>query len=196
MKMGKFDEASNVLQKADFINPFHVDRLLHLGDAYLHIQKFDRAKGCFEKASDIAPDNEAGKKGVGKAMLLGGDDLNEALALIKQLSGAREMASVFNGAAILSMLHGKFGEGMKLYGIALKTISDDPSVLSKLAFNMGIGFRRKKQIPEASKCFQIALLLDADNNKAKEYLASLPEQEEEDLPDNPDGLVNVLLRMV
>ncbi|MGE0172329.1 MAG: tetratricopeptide repeat protein [Oligoflexales bacterium] len=198
MKAGKVKEAASALQKADFTNPFNVDRLLQLGDAYLHLQKYDKAKTAFDKAVKIYPDKEDAKKGLCKSMLVGGE-LNEALSFMKQLSGPREMASVFNGSAILSMVHNHYAEGMKLYGVALDTIGGDPELASKLAFNMGIGFHRQKDNKSAAVCFRIASKMDSGNAKASEYVQSLKsvvEVDEGPLPDDHAELIAILKNML
>jgi tetratricopeptide (TPR) repeat protein len=198
LKAGKPKEAALALQKADFTNPFNFDRLMQLGDAYLHLQKYDKARTSYDKAVKIYPEKEDAKKGVCKSMLVGGD-LNEALAYMKQLSGPREMASVFNGSAILSMVHNHYEEGMKLYGVALTTIGADPVLASKLAFNMGIGFHRQKDQKSAAQCFRISSKMDSSNEKPSEYLEALKQHVEVDespLPDAHDELLSLLQKML
>jgi Flp pilus assembly protein TadD len=114
--------------------------------------------------------NEAVVSGMAKTLLLTGE-INDALTLMKQLSGPREMAAVFNAAAVIAMRGKRFGESGNLYNIALRTVGTDPKVLSKLAYNMGIGYYRKRDIKTAHECFAIAVKLDPKNQKAKTNFA-------------------------
>ena len=167
MTKGLHREASITLQRAKLINPFNIDRLINLGEAFLMDGQLDRAKDNFTEAIKIEPKNQKAIGGVGKSLLLG-DDINEALVYLKQLSGPKEMASVFNSAAVLSMINKKMEDGMNLYHIALETVGTDPKILSKLGFNMGIGFHRHEMHHRALECFGLASKLDSQNQKAKE----------------------------
>lgn len=169
---GLFQDASVTLQKAKIINPFNIDRLINLGEAYLNINLVKRAEQNFRSAVNHGSKDPRAVGGLGKSLLLG-DKINEGLVFLKQLSGNREMASVFNAAAVLSMRSGRYVEGMKLYHVALDTITDDPPVLSKLAFNMGIGFHRYHDFYKASICFSIAVKLDDSHSKARQNLEAL-----------------------
>ena len=166
LKAGQFDDASVTLNRAKLINPFNIDRLCALGDAFLNLDMFDHAKEAFETALKHDPKGDEAVGGMGKTLLLNGD-INDALVFMKQLSGPREMASVFNSAAVIAMRGKRYGEGSNLYNVALRTVGTDPKVLSKLAYNMGIGFYRKKDIKTAHECFAIAVKLDERNKKAK-----------------------------
>lgn len=181
MKAGEFEEATVTLQRAKLINPFNIDRLCNLGEAYLNIHKFERAEMNFRQAVDLGSTDVKAVGGLGKSLLLG-DRINEGLVFLKQLSGDREMASVFNSAAVLSMRTGRFVEGMKLYNVALDTIGNEDPVLSKLAFNMGIGFIRQEDAFKAAQCFAIAFRFDANNAKAEKNWRYV----EQRLPQKPE----------
>ena len=159
--------ATVTLQKAKVINPFNIDRLISLGESYLQINMVDRAERNFREAVDHGSKDPKAVGGLGKSLLMG-EKINEALVFLKQLSGPREMASVFNSAAVLSMRSGRFVEGMKLYHVAVDAIGKQPEVVSKLAFNMGIGFHRSGDNQKAMTCFGLAVHLDERNAKAKD----------------------------
>ena len=172
MVHGDFSEASVTLQKAKVINPFNIERLVALGDAYLNIDMVDRAEINFRKAVEHGCKDDAAIGGLGKSLLMG-NKIDEGLVFMKQLSGNREMASVFNTAAVLSMRSGRYVDGMKLYHVALKTIKGEDQVLSKIAFNMGIGFHRNSSNDKAALCFAVAVALYDGHKKAKQNLDSL-----------------------
>ena len=111
------------------------------------------------------------------------DDINNALSYIKQLSDTREMASTFNTAAVLAISESRFKQAMSLYKVAVDTIDEDFEILSKLAFNMALGFYRQKNMSYACLAFGIAYKLDENNAKAKTNYDKLNEK-------NPQGLPN------
>ena len=182
LKNKQVDKASEVLQKASFINPNNVERLLNLGDAFIQAGKYRKAKDAYDQASKLAPENEESIKGAGKACLLD-DDIHNALSYIKQLSDTREMASTFNTAAVLAIAENRFKQAMSLYKVAVDTIDEDFEILSKLAFNMALGFYRQKNLSYACLAFGIAYKLDENNAKAKTNYEKLNEK-------NPQGLPN------
>ena len=181
LKDGAYDEASKVLQNASFINPNNVDRLLNLGDAFIQAGRYRKAKDAYERASQLAPYNEDAIKGAGKASLLD-DDITNALSYIKQLSDTREMASTFNTAAVIAISDNRFKQGMSLYKIAVDTIDEDYEILSKLAFNMALGFYRQNNNAFACMAFGISHVLDGSNEKAKINYEKLNEKNPQDLP--------------
>ncbi|MFK5283014.1 tetratricopeptide repeat protein, partial [Lacticaseibacillus paracasei] len=84
-----------LLERAKIVNPHNVDRLIDLGEAFLNNNQVDEAMANFCEASTLDEDNKEAKFGQGKCMLMSGE-VNEALGLLKAMSGPREMASIFN----------------------------------------------------------------------------------------------------
>ncbi len=173
MRKGLFEDATVILQQADLINPYNVKRLLRLGEAYLQIDNPARAEGTFKRALKLDPSSKPAKVGAAKSMLLGGD-INEALGLIRQLSGDEEMASVFNMSAVLLIRAGRHEDGMSLYRTACKTIGkQNAPILAKLGFNMGLACYRLKALELAHYYFVISTKLDETYERARHAAAVL-----------------------
>ena len=93
----------------------------------------------------------------------------------------------------MSMVNGKFDDGMRLYQVALDTVGNDPKIISKLAFNMGIGFHRFEKEEQACKCFGMAVKLDPENGKAKTNYAKLSKSNPDiEIPDDRSQIMNSL----
>ena len=195
MARGEYDKASLVLQKAKLINPFNIDRIIDLGESYLEMNKFYKAEKTFREAVDYGSKESKALGGLGKSLLALGK-INDALIYLRQLSGDREMASVFNNSAILCMRAGKYEEGMRLYQVALKTVGEDKEVQSKLAFNMGIGYHRHQDDANAHKAFRAAVVFDDKNTKALANYKNLSQTfGEAEVPLEASEVLNYLLEM-
>ena len=168
LNAGKNAAAAKLLQSAKLLNPFNVDRLIELGEVLLGQDRLTEAKETFDEARGISPRRADATVGAAKCRLLLGD-INEALGLLKNISGPRELAAIFNTTAILAMQHGNHDKGMSLYRSALKSVGEVPQLKSRLHFNMGIGYRRWKKLEEALECFDKALLEDPKFTKAKKH---------------------------
>ena len=151
-------KAVDSLKDAQLINPRNVERLLELGHILLQDQPIE-AKEKFNEILDFAPQSKRGKMGKGSAMLLSGE-VNEALKMLKDAVNSRELASIFNTSAILSIKTKKFESGLALYETACQTVEKNHRVLAKLLYNMGIGYVKWSKKEKGLECFQKSLELD------------------------------------
>jgi Flp pilus assembly protein TadD len=165
---GDADKAIGLLERAKIINPHNAMRLVDLGTALLQVDRVADARENFEAAAELDPDSKDARAGQGQCMLLQGE-VNEALTLLKESSGPRELASIFNTAAVLAMRQGRFDQGMALYKAALQAVSRDEKVASRLYFNMGIGYKRWNKPDRAVACFEKSLELDPTYVKAARH---------------------------
>src|SRR5690606_3262592 len=78
MMKGEFEQATIYLQQADLINPYNIDRLMRLGEAYLNIDHAKRAQKSYERVLNIDPDSKDAKRGLGQSLLMQGE-INDAL---------------------------------------------------------------------------------------------------------------------
>lgn len=167
--LGQNQEAQEWLSKAQLFNPHNSDRLVDLGYTYLKMYNPAQAEQQFEMALNIDDENSEAKRGVGACRLLE-NQVNEALELFKDTSSAQETASVFNLAAVVAMKSGRHSAGMSLYDSAMKAVGSDRTIMARLVFNKGVGFKRMGKPEEARNCFEEALKLDASYEKARESL--------------------------
>ncbi len=171
MKMGQFETAVEMLEKASLFNQHDVERLVDIGNALLHADRGDDAEKKFEAALGVDPNYRPAKVGKGQAKLLDGQ-VNDALSILREVSGEVEMASMFNVAAILNARRGRHEAGMNLYTAALKSLGKDERLQSRLHFNMGLGYRRWGKPEKAVTAFETAVKLDPSFEKAKTSLAA------------------------
>lgn len=165
MHQGDYDGAIKLLERAKIINPHNVERLIDLGHAFLQNDQVDKAMLHFNEALTLDEENKSATIGKGQCLLMAGE-VNEALALLKAISGPRELASIFNTAAVLAMRQGRHDQGMQLYKSAVQAIGRNDKVAARLMFNMGIGYKRWQKPDKANACFQRAVELDPTFVKA------------------------------
>jgi tetratricopeptide (TPR) repeat protein len=166
MKKGNREQAAALLQDAQLISPYNVDRLMELGHLFLDLGKTSEAGQAFDEILEFAPESRRGKMGKGTAMLASGE-INEAIGLVKGALSPREIASVFNTAAIFAIKNQKFDTGMNLYQTALSLVQKNKKVSSRLIFNKGIGLFKAGKIAEAKEAFENAVALDPGYEDAK-----------------------------
>lgn len=176
LRQGDYDGAIKLLERAKIINPHNVDRLIDLGHALLGNDEIDLAMTHFNQALSLDEDSKEAKVGKGQCLLLGGE-VNEALALIKSISGPRELASIFNTAAILAIRQNRHEQAMQLYKSALQAVGRNDKVMARLFYNMGLGYKRWQKPEKAAACFDKSIELDPTYVKAvqqKERFAKGP----------------------
>lgn len=177
----KFDEATALLESANILNPNDCDRLIDLGNALLGSDRVAEAERAFDRAMSVDPDSHDAKVGKGKCLLLE-SQVNEALSLLREVSGDTEIASVFNMAAIMNMRKGRHEQGMSLYQSALNSLSRNPKIQSRLWFNMGLGYVRWGKRDKSKSCFETATKLDPHFRKASVHLADLAKPASKPVP--------------
>lgn len=168
LRKGDAPKAIALLERAKLINPHNVDRLIDLGDALLTDDQIEAAKANFSEALALDEGNKDATVGTGKCLLMNGE-VNEALTLLKDVSGPRELASIFNTAAVLSMHQGRFEKGMHLYKSAMAALGRNDKLASRLMFNMGLGYKRWHKPEKAIACFEKSLALDPTYVKALKH---------------------------
>jgi tetratricopeptide (TPR) repeat protein len=180
MQRGRFDEASRVLQSCNLINPFKVDRLIQLGHTLIETDRVKEALNSFDEALDLEPENRAAKMGVGQCNLLLGE-VNTGLDLLRQISSPREMASIFNNSAILSVARGRLLEGMRLYRTAMGALDEEGPAKAKLVFNLGLAYHKANKETQAKACFARACEMDSSLKKSEDNLRILSKRDREEI---------------
>ena len=172
MRQKLYGDACEVFKRAKLLNPYNLGRLVSLGQALLEIDKVSEARENFEASLKLQRGRKDAIVGLSECMLLEGD-VNDALNLLREVSGPRELASIFNMAAILSMRQGRFEIGKTLYQVAISKVKADAYLLSRLFFNLGIGYHRWQRPFDALECFEKAYQHDAAYVDAKANAAIL-----------------------
>ncbi|MCX6110752.1 MAG: tetratricopeptide repeat protein [Proteobacteria bacterium] len=172
MKLGRFDDGLKALEQANLFNPHDVDRLVDIGQALLEMDRFKDAAGSFDQA--LANDPERRDARVGKAQCkLMDNQVNEALAVLKDVTTDLEMASIFNTCAVMNMRKKRHSAGMNLYESALRVLGKNPKLQARLYFNMGLGYRRWGKKTRAIESLQACARLDPNFKKASLAIAAI-----------------------
>lgn len=166
MKSGRFAEAEGFLKEANLISPQNAERLVDLGRVLLGMDRVKEALGKFNEALKIDKDFQEAKVGKAQCDLLSGH-LNEAMKLLGQIESPQELASIFNGAAILAIRHQHFKQGLSLYKTAITMLQKDQTVVARVFFNMGLGLVKWGKGETALAAFERATSLDPGLRKAK-----------------------------
>ena len=172
MKLGRFEEGLKTLEQASIFNPHDVDRLVDIGQVLLNLDRVKEAEASFDKALENAPDHHDGRIGKAECKLMG-NQVDDALSLVKDVASDTEMASIFNTCAVLNIRQKRHAEGMSLYASALKVLNKSPKLQARLQFNMGHGYRRMGKKETALECMQACLQLDPSFTKASEAIQSI-----------------------
>jgi tetratricopeptide (TPR) repeat protein len=186
-----YEGAIASLKGAQLISPANVQRLLEMGGAYLEIDRPDQANSVFEEILRLAPELKQAKKGQAQSQLMSGE-INEGLNLIRSSLNPREIAAVFNTAAIIAIRNGKYSEGLSLYKIAAKTLEGDEELAAKIVYNMGIGFVKWGKVHQSVACFEKAVSLNSGFDNARhnaEIVRSLEGQDPKKLDVDLDTII-------
>ncbi|MFK7874041.1 MAG: tetratricopeptide repeat protein [Oligoflexales bacterium] len=159
LKQGLYEEASNILQEAQILNPWHSDRIVELGQALLKSGKTAAAQKNFDKALELQSDKTEAIIGKSQCHMLQ-DSINDALTLLKNIREPREIASIFNDSAVLCIRQLKYDQALSLYRTALSFLSDKPRFQARIFFNMGLGYYKSGQKDDALEAFESALQKD------------------------------------
>lgn len=167
MKKREYQNAKVYLEMAKTLSPHNISRLIELGHTFLHLDELDKAKKSFSEAIAINSENKEAQLGESQCLLMMGE-INEGLALLQDISGEQELASVFNISAVLSIRSGRFEQGHTLYNSALNATKGKEIIQSRLMLNKGLAFKKEKNFPKAVECFISAIKLDSNYIRAKE----------------------------
>jgi tetratricopeptide (TPR) repeat protein len=153
MKNGDHDGAIASLKGAQLISPYNVERLIELGNIFLKIDKPEEAEAAFEEVLNFAPGSKEAKVGKSTSKMLMGE-VNEALNLLNEFASPRELSAVFNTAAILAIRQKRYDAGFELYQKALQILAKKPKLVSRILYNMGIGYVKFGKPEKGLKCFE------------------------------------------
>ncbi len=166
MRRGQFEKAYEILQEASLISPNNVERLVELGNILLNMDRVKEAMSRFKAALKLDEGSREAKTGRAQCQMLLGQ-VNEAVKMLGQMDNPEELASVFNGAAILAIRQQRFEQGLDLYKAAIGFVSHDNSSVARVFFNMGVGLVKWGKPKTALAAFERAAELDPKLEKAK-----------------------------
>lgn len=186
LKRGARMEAEAVLKKAKLINPFDVERLIELGNVLLINEKVSEAHQNYSDAMKLDRANQEARVGKATCNLLQ-DEINSALTLLQEKTSPRELASIFNTAAIMASRGDKFEHAVKLYETATRLVEANPWLIARLAYNQGLAFNKWNKPEAARKMFEKAAKADPQFKKAVKHGLSIAPAVSESKTDEMEG---------
>jgi tetratricopeptide (TPR) repeat protein len=155
LKQGDYNTALASLKGAQLLSPYNVERLLEMGNLFLKLDRVEEAEAAFSEILAFSPVSKPATFGVSASKLLMGD-VNEALQILNGVANPRELSAIFNTAAILAIKQQRYDAGFALYQKALQLLSKKPKLVSRILYNMGIGFVKWGKNDKGLKCFEKA----------------------------------------
>jgi tetratricopeptide (TPR) repeat protein len=148
------------------INPYNVDRLVELGQAFMQIGEIDQAKTEFEEALSLDKKNKSALSGKSQTFLID-NEINEALNLMNEIGSVREKASIFNSSAIICVRQKRFEAAQTLYDTAMSFLTQFKTTQAKMYYNQGLLYFKWGKKFEAFENFKLAVEKDGDYENAK-----------------------------
>ncbi len=159
MKQGDYNTAIASLKGAQLLSPYNVERLLEMGNLFLKLDRADEAEAAFSEILSFSPASKPATFGKSASKLLMGD-VNEALQILNGVANPRELSAIFNTSAILAIKSQRYEAAFALYQKALQLLAKKPKLVSRILYNMGIGFVKWGKNDKGLKCFEKAVELD------------------------------------
>jgi tetratricopeptide (TPR) repeat protein len=172
MKQGRSSEALEILKEVENQGILNIDRMVDIGYCLLDLDRYNEALMQFNSALQVAPESRKAKIGKSQAYLFKGK-LNQAMKLIHEVSDKKELASIFNNSAILCMRQRKYDKGIELYRHAITQVGNDREILSRLIFNLGIGYFKGRSFKKAMLAFGEVVDINPKFKKAKHNIVRL-----------------------
>ena len=173
MKKRQFAVAEKLLLNCKLLNPHNAQRLSDLGRAIFEQNgRSNEALIFFEEAIEIDPSHKEAQLGKGECLLAQGE-VEQAMDLIKGSTSEREVASIFNLAAIMNIREKNYEQGINLYQVAVNSISNDNAIAARLYFNAGLGFKRWDKFENARRCLEKSRELDPTFAKSQSLIERL-----------------------
>ena len=165
MRRKMYHDAAKILTDAEAVSAVGPGRLIALGDCYLELGVFDKARSKFKAALSIDESNVDAKSGVIKTDLLTGN-VDEALQLARSLGSNEDVAKILNAAAVVAALNNKNDEAQKMYEQGITFLQAHDALAARMWFNLGLSHYRANDYEKADICFEQSCNLDSSFKEA------------------------------
>ncbi len=174
---GNLNSAATILEEANIISPYNIDRLVQLGDVFFALGNNPKAGNCYQEALALDPqDPKPARTGLAQVHLSQGD-INTALEIISTSLSEEESASLFNNAAVHAARIGRIEASLKLYRSAIK-ILHSAKLKSTVYFNLAMAYDRVGRPEDSMKAVTKSLELDPSYEKARRHKSRLERRTE------------------
>lgn len=176
-RLGKHDEAIELLGKLADRSPKNLTTKVKLGAAFVQADRHDEAKQAFQSVLELDADNRECMDNMAVLAVKEGD-LSLAEQLIAETESGDELASAFNSLAIFRVAKGEFDEGIETYKNAIKLLADKAR-LHLLLYNLGLAYRKKGDLAAGFVELARSYIQDPSFEKAYAALARLHQEMKE-----------------
>ena len=172
---GAVDQAIATYQNSIKDNPKEASFYILMGELYESKQQWDQAKGAYQKALEIRPDNPLASNNLAYVMVETGGNVDVALSLAQ--AGRRGMPDSPNAADTLGWVYfqkGAYKSAIDLFQEAIKLteknkIADDPTV----HYHLGLAYQKDNQPALARQHLERVLKINPNYTSAADVRKAL-----------------------
>lgn len=172
-KQDMFVEATELLQKADFLSPQNSDRLILIGDIFYKRKKTKKAREYYHKAiesskgTSFIEDNIKNERAVEKLTTfeIQQDNMIGAVDFFQNCLSEDEIAGTFNNIGIAAVKSSRHRDAIRLYEIAESSLQTN-KYRHMVCFNIGLAYKYLNNFEKSLLYFETALKIKPDYEKA------------------------------
>lgn len=149
MKLGEFESALKLLEKANALAPKNVERICRLADLCHDMKRMQESQGYLDEAKMIDATNVLVVETEASIAILD-NDVERAASSMRELDSLYRIVAYTNNKAVAKIRNDQFEEGINLYKTALKSLPDPWSAIHEtLSFNLSLAYIRHSKYPDA-----------------------------------------------
>ena len=172
---GSVSQALATYQQSIKDHPREIAFYILAGEMYESQSSWDQAKGMYQKALEIQPDNPLASNNLAYVMLQQGGNVDVAMAMAQ--TARRGMPDSSNAADTLGWAYfqkGVYRSAIDLFQESLRLsekrgAADDPTV----HYHLGLAYQKANQPAQARQQLERALKINPNNSEARKALAEL-----------------------
>jgi tetratricopeptide (TPR) repeat protein len=149
MKLGQYESALKILEKANSLAPKNIERICSLASICTDMKKMPEAEKYLVEAKSIdatsilVQETEA-------SMAISTEDTKRASKVLQDLENLHRIVAYTNNKAVAKIRNGQFHEGISLYRTALESLPAPWSLIHEtIGFNLCLALVRNSQYPDA-----------------------------------------------
>ncbi|PYV86011.1 MAG: sulfatase [Acidobacteria bacterium] len=169
LALNQVDEAIKELQAVLNIEPYHSRAYYVLGTVWMQRKDYRRTRECFNRMLEIAPEDYAAHYHLGVLATIEEKWQEGKNHLLLALKTDPESPEAYNALGSLFFREGNLNEARDAF---FKAIRFEPK-FAWAHYNLGLVLQQQKENREAARHFRLALLADAQFQKARNALDQL-----------------------
>lgn len=174
MRLGKFQDARGILEKADTLAPENIDRLTDMASAYLHLRDPDASVKAFKQVLLLTPERPEMKFEMFSLLYDHGFD-EHAVAFGKDVAKPMEIVRHYNNKGVMLSKDGNTDGALTEYQRALRFFPKFKENY-RIHFNIALAniqLKTREGLDAAAKNLKTCLELEPEFEKAKKTLETV-----------------------